>query len=198
MNPNLDSEKKLPESMNETSSNLSNKDDREEESVGVDQTFALLPRPAAAHESHNKDHAADDHQEDWRVHIVVSQEVKVVLGINLRPGTEADENTPSENEEDVEEDHEVFHEAFATVLHDEAGRMGSEKGIKCKCWWSLATDGLINHFGICLVIANVFSQINLLSTVSVSSLLFGNCAALKMANAARNFHYKASTRQSFT
>ena len=149
MNPNLDSEKKLPESMNETSSNLSNKDDREEESVGVDQTFALLPRPAAAHESHNKDHAADDHQEDWSVHIVVSQEVKVVLGINLRPGTEADENAPSENEEDVEEDHEVFHEAFTTVLHDEAGRMGSEKGIKCKCWWSLATDGLINHFGIC-------------------------------------------------
>merc|ERR1711934_395987 len=64
------------------STDLSNKDDREEEGVGVDQTFALLPRATAAHESHHKDHAADDHQEDWCVHIVVPQEVQVILGIN--------------------------------------------------------------------------------------------------------------------
>ena len=101
---------------------LSDKDDCEEECIGVDQTFALLPRPAAAHEGHYKDHATNDHQEDRGVHIVVSQEVQVVLGINLRPGSKTNENTPSEDEEDVEEDHEVFHEAFATVLHDEAVR----------------------------------------------------------------------------
>ena len=118
-----------------TQFNLSNKDDGEEERVGVDQAFALLPRPAAAHESHHEDHATDDHQEDRRVHIVVSQEVKVILGINLRPGTEADENAASENEEDVEEDHEVFHEAFATVLHDEAVTLESENGMKCECCW---------------------------------------------------------------
>ena len=118
--------------MNESVKYLSNKDDSEEESVGVDQALALLPGPAAAHERHHKDHPADNHKEDRRVHIVVPQEVQVVLGIDLRPSTKTDENTPSEDEQDVEEDHEVFHEAFATVLHDEAVRIESEKGIKCK------------------------------------------------------------------
>merc|ERR1719370_120343 len=111
------------------STNLSNKDDCKEECIGVDQTFALLPRPAAAHESHHEDNATNDHQEDRGVHIVVTQEVKVVLGIDLGPGSKADENTSSENEEDIEEDHEVLHEAFATVLHDEAVRIESFK--KC-------------------------------------------------------------------
>merc|ERR1719370_605097 len=109
--------------------NLSNKDDCEEECIGVDQTFALLPRPAAAHEGHHEDHATHDHQENRGVHIVVPQEVQVILGINLGPGSKADENTSSENEEDIEEDHEVLHEAFATVLHDEAVRIESFK--KC-------------------------------------------------------------------
>ena len=58
---------------------LSDKDDCEEECIGVDQTFALLPGTAAAHEGHKEDHAANDHQEDRGVHIVVPQEVQVIL-----------------------------------------------------------------------------------------------------------------------
>ena len=42
------------------------------------------------------------------------------LGCNLGPGTKSDEDTSSEDEEDVEEDHEVLHETLATVLHGEA------------------------------------------------------------------------------
>merc|ERR1719370_1736085 len=105
--------------------NLSNKDDCKEECIGVDQTLALLPCPATAHEGHHEDHATNDHQEDRGVHIVVPQEVQVILGINLGPGSKANENTPSEDEEDVEEDHEVLYKAFATVLHDEAVRIES-------------------------------------------------------------------------
>ena len=118
---------------------LSDKDNSEEESVGVDQALALLPGATAAQEGHQEDHTTDDHQEDWSVHIAVAQEVQVVLieefsdqysivspwkkdhlGIDLGPGTKSDEDTSSEDEEDVEEDHKVLHETLATVLHGEA------------------------------------------------------------------------------
>ena len=98
MNPTLNYQKKSSESMNESVKYLSNKDDSEEESVGVDQALALLPGPAAAHERHHKDHPADNHKEDRRVDIVVPQEVQVVLGIDLRPSTKTDENAPSNDE----------------------------------------------------------------------------------------------------
>ena len=58
---------------------LSDKDNSEEESVGVDQALALPPGATAAQEGHQEDHTTDDHQEDWSVHIAVAQEVQVVL-----------------------------------------------------------------------------------------------------------------------
>jgi len=58
------------------------------------------------------------------VFTAVAQEVQVVLGFNLGPGTKSDKDTSSEDEEDVKEDHEVLHETLATVLHDEAFGLG--------------------------------------------------------------------------
>ena len=63
---------------------LSNEDNSEEESVGVDQALALLPGATAAQEGHQEDHTTDDHQEDWSVHIAVAQEVQVVLNENFQ------------------------------------------------------------------------------------------------------------------
>merc|ERR1719209_1012284 len=104
----------------DSGTDLSDEDDSEEESVGVDQALALLPGATAAQEGHQEDHTTDDHQEDWSVHITLAQEVQEVLGCNLGPGTKSDEDTSSEDEEDVEEDHKVLHETLATVLHGEA------------------------------------------------------------------------------
>merc|ERR1719209_1345706 len=113
----------------DSSTDLSDEDNSEEESVGVDQALALLPGATAAQEGHQEDHTTDDHQEDWSVHIALAQEVQEVLGCNLGPGTKSDEDTSSEDEEDVEEDHEVLHETLATVLHGEAFGLNSHK--KC-------------------------------------------------------------------
>merc|ERR1719193_42819 len=104
----------------DSGTDLSNEDDSEEESVGVDQALALLPGATAAQEGHQEDHTTDDHQEDRSVHIALAQEVQEVLGCNLGPSTKSDEDTSSEDEEDVEEDHEILHETLATVLHGEA------------------------------------------------------------------------------
>ena len=168
---------------------LSDKDDCEEECIGVDQTFALLPRPAAAHESHHEDNATNDHQEDRGVHIVVPQEVQVILGINLGPGSKANENTPSEDEEDIEEDHEVLHEAFATVLHDEAVRIESEKGIECKCLYTLVQGrrwvDVIGSLQLVLVV-HAFCLTNLLRCLSHIRLLDTACTAISSLEIAQH------------
>ena len=61
-------------------------------------------------------------------------------------GTVAEDNASSENgkcqdsppqdenDEDIEEDHEVFQKVFTTVIPDEAVIKDSENGIMCKNW----------------------------------------------------------------
>ena len=67
-----------------------------------------------------------DDDEDGGVDIVLSQEVEVVLGLDLAPGAEADEDASSDGEEEVDEHHEVLDHAVTAVLHPGAGGRLSE------------------------------------------------------------------------
>ena len=73
-----------------------------------------------------------DDDEDGGVDIVLSQEVEVVLGLDLAPGAEADEDAAGDGEEEVDEHHEVLDHAVTAVLHPGAGGRLSE--IRQEVW----------------------------------------------------------------
>ena len=75
-----------------------------------------------------------DDDEDGGVDIVLSQEVEVVLGLDLAPGAEADEDAAGDGEEEVDEHHEVLDHAVAAVLHPGAAGRLSEIDRKSGQW----------------------------------------------------------------
>merc|ERR1719427_286493 len=90
------------------SSNLCNEDDDKQDAVGVDQTLILLPGSTAAEESNGKDDATKNDDENWSVDIIVTKEVQVVLGSNLRVSSKPDESNASNSKEDVTKNHEIL------------------------------------------------------------------------------------------
>ena len=103
--------------------NLCNEDDDKQDAVGVDQALILLPGSTAAEESNGKDdatcrlninilesikfHTKND-DENWSVDIIVTKEVQVVLGSNLRVSSKPDESNASNSKEDVTKNHEIL------------------------------------------------------------------------------------------
>ena len=106
-----------------STTNLGNEDDDKQDAVGVDQALILLPGSTAAEESNGKDdatcrlninilesikfHTKND-DENWSVDIIVTKEVQVVLGSNLRVSSKPDESNASNSKEDVTKNHEIL------------------------------------------------------------------------------------------
>jgi len=103
-----------------TSSNLGDEDDEEDGTVGVDEALVLLVGTAASKQRDGQDDSSEDDDKDWSVHIVVSEEVEVVLGSYLGVGSKPNEDDSSQCKENVAEDHEVLDDTFTAVLHDDA------------------------------------------------------------------------------
>lgn len=102
-----------------TSTNLCNQDDKEEESIGVHHALALITSAAASEEGDDKDDTTQNDNKDWSIDIVITEKVKIIFGLNLCVGSKPDQDASNEGEETVADDHEVLDEACTTRLHDE-------------------------------------------------------------------------------
>ena len=97
---------------------LSNEDDEEKEAVGVHHTLVLLDSSTASEEGDHEDDASEDDDEDRSVGVVVTQEVQVILGLELDVDPEPHEDQANQSEDQVEQHDDGFEEAVTAVLHD--------------------------------------------------------------------------------
>jgi len=96
-------------------SDFSNQHDEEEDGVGVDHADVLLPGATAAKERDQEDHNTHYDEQDRRVGVLVSEEVEVLIGLDLDVGPESDEGQTSDDENKVEYEEEGSPQTFATT-----------------------------------------------------------------------------------
>ena len=83
--------------------------------VGVDHAVVFGASATAAEETDEKHDSSDDDQDDGGVEVGVSQEVQVLLHLELDVGADGDESHRAEEDHEVEEEDDVFQHVVATT-----------------------------------------------------------------------------------
>lgn len=104
----------------DSQSDFDQEDEGHEGGIGVEHAGILSASSAASEEGDDEDDAADDDEDDRRVQVGASQEVEVVLQLDLGVGSDADEESSGDEEQEVEEEDDVLEHRVAAVGHREA------------------------------------------------------------------------------
>jgi hypothetical protein len=101
-------------------SDLDQEDEGHHGGVGVEHACVLCAGPATSEECDDEDDASNDDEDDGAVEILRTEEVEVLLQLDLDVGAESDQQTSADEKCEIEQKGDVLQHVVAAVGHLEA------------------------------------------------------------------------------